>query len=234
MGAAEAILIVDDDVEVSTMLETRLSREGFTVYKAADGKQGLDQARNLKPSLILLDLTMPVMGGLEVCKALRQEQKTKSIPIIMVTAHAEEEDVTRGLEIGADDYVAKPFSTGQLIARIRAVLRRSLNGSAPSPEAPTAPIVLGPLTIDLRSHEATLRGNVLPLTLAEFTLLATMAAEPGKAFTREALAEKISRHEGPSENRNIDVHIMSVRKKLGADSGLIQTVRGIGYRSARA
>ncbi len=227
MAAAEKILIVEDDVAIAEMVQARLEREGFRVKWAADGKAGLDAVHSFQPSLVLLDITMPQMNGIEVCKRLREEDKTKAIPIIMVTAHSEEADVTLGLELGADDYVAKPFSVRTLIARIRAVLRRS----GPNLNDPVLnDLHVGGIRMDLRTREVRVHGEVVPFTATEFDLLWELARDAGKAFSREELLKRLERNESELVKRNIDVHVMTLRKKLGEEGGRIVTVRGIGYK----
>jgi len=227
MGAAEKILIVEDDLAISEMVQTRLEREGFQVQCAADGLTGYQAVGSFKPSLILLDLTMPKMNGIEVCRRLREEDKTRKIPIIMVTANADDADVTLGLELGADDYVAKPFSVRQLVARIRAVLRRV----TPSTVDVSADVLqVGGISLDQRTREVKVHGDIVALTLTEFDILWHMAKEAGKVFSREALLERLQRQDDSLVKRNIDVHVMTLRKKLGDEGPRIMTVRGIGYK----
>lgn len=222
----EKILIIEDDQAIADMVKARLEREGFEVHWRANGRLGWEAILALRPSLILLDITMPEMNGVEVCRLVRQGESTRRIPIIMVTANSDDADVTVGLEMGADDYVPKPFSLRQLVARIRAVLRRSV--------APVAmdqsEINLGPLKIDCRGHEASIAGRLLNLTKTEFSLLQSMAAEPGRVFTREEHLELMDKEDDAIVKRNIDVHIMTLRRKLGEHGHLIHTVRGIGYK----
>lgn len=226
MGTAEKILIVEDDAAVAEMVQTRLVREGFEVQWASDGAAGFEQVHTFQPQLILLDLTMPRMSGIEVCRRLREGEATRHIPIIMVTAHSADEEVTQGLDVGADDYVAKPFSVRQLISRIRAVLRRA---PAPTPP-PSDTLQVGEIVLDQRSHEVRARGELVPFTVTEFDILWHMAKDPGKVFSREMLLKLLDREEGELVKRNIDVHMTTVRKKLGAEGKRILTVRGKGYK----
>lgn len=224
----DKILIEEDDAAIAQMVQTRLEREGFQVQWAADGKQGFDAVGIFNPSLILLDLTMPPMSGLEVCRKLRQEENTRSIPIIMVTANSDDTDVTLGLELGADDYVAKPFSVRQLVARIRAVLRRAVpNGKI---EANVDELTIGGICLNQRTREVKVHNQLVALTVTEFDILWHMGKECGKVFSREELLERLQRQDDSLVKRNIDVHVMTLRKKLGEEGPRIMTVRGIGYK----
>jgi len=228
MSNVEKILIVEDDAAIAEMVQTRLEREGFEVKWAADGKQGFDAVGSFLPSLILLDLTMPLMNGLEVCRKLRQEERTRAIPIIMVTANSDDTDVTLGLELGADDYVAKPFSVRQLVARIRAVLRRS--APAIKTETNAEELLVGGISLNQRTREVKVHNELVALTVTEFDILWHMGKECGKVFSREELLERLRRQDDSLVKRNIDVHVMTLRKKLGDEGPRIMTVRGIGYK----
>jgi DNA-binding response OmpR family regulator len=193
--------------------------------------QGVKEAREKRPSLILLDLMLPKMDGTEVCKLLKSKPETSTIPIIMLTAKGEESDVVLGLGIGADDYVVKPFSPKELVARIKSVLRRSQEQvAALEPENDVELIKIGALTIDSRRHQVSLKKEVLALTLAEFNLLKTLAQNRGRVFTRDQLLEKVCGPDITVVDRNIDVHVASLRKKLKSMGEMILTVRGVGYR----
>ncbi len=231
MNAAEKILIVEDDAAIAEILRNRLSREGFEVQWAADGKMGYEAVQTFHPSLILLDLTMPQMNGIEVCRRLREKEDTRQIPIIMVTANSEDADITIGLELGADDYVAKPFSLRQLVARIRAVLRRAVNTETLSPAgASSDSIQLSGIEMNYAKRELKLNGENITLTLTEFELLWNMVKDPGKIFSREEFLERLQKQDGSITKRNIDVHVMTLRKKMGEDGSRISTVRGLGYK----
>jgi DNA-binding response OmpR family regulator len=220
------VLIIEDEADIRELIRYNLEREGFKVREAGTGEEGLVEARRKTPDLILLDLMLPGLQGLEVCRRLRGMAETRSTPLIMVTAKGEEPDVVAGLEMGADDYMSKPFSTRELVARVRSVLRRgatdddSLGGVAD----------VGPLEIDSRRHEARLQGELLKLTLAEFKLLQSLATNPGRVFTRAQLIRNITGGETHIVERNIDVHVRSLRKKLEQHGHLIKTVRGVGYK----
>lgn len=224
------ILILEDEPDIREILEYALKRDGFDVISAADGQAGLAAARRLVPDLILLDLMLPGMDGLEVCRQIRADASTAGIAVIMVTARGEESDVVLGLGLGADDYIAKPFKPHELVARTRAVLRRTRQ--AASGHEDKRAVVAGTLRIDPASHRALLGGQELPLTATEFRILHFLASRPGRVFTRDQiLAASIGANVVVLE-RNIDVHIRSIRKKLGKQRELIETVRSIGYRFA--
>jgi DNA-binding response OmpR family regulator len=209
------------------MLEYSLSREGFMVRTAINGGQGLKIVQSGNPDLVLLDLMLPDVDGLEVCRRLKSDQKTQRIPVVMVTARGSESDIVLGLGIGADDYITKPFSVAEVVARVNAVLRRVRAASAFDP---SKKVVLGELTINPGRHTALLDGDQLTLKATEFRLLAFLAAHPGWVFTREQLMEYALGDEELMYGRNIDVHIWSLRKKLGENRNVIETIWGVGYR----
>jgi DNA-binding response OmpR family regulator len=224
------ILIMEDEPDIREILEYALKRDGFDVISAADGQAGLAAARRLVPDLVLLDLMLPGLDGLEVCRQIRADQSTAGIAVIMVTARGEESDVVLGLGLGADDYITKPFKPHELVARTRAVLRRTRQ--AASGQDDKRAVVAGQLRIDPATHKAVLAGHELPLTATEFRILHFLASRPGRVFTRDQiLAASIGANVVVLE-RNIDVHIRSIRKKLGKQRDLIETVRSIGYRFA--
>ena len=228
--ARRTILVVDDDLKTVEVIRLRLESDGFAVITAASGDEALRLAQSERPDLIVLDLMLPVLDGLDVCHILRVETESQ-VPIIMVTARVAEEDRLRGLEYGADDYVVKPFSPRELSARISAVLRRA----APDEQRPTR-FEQGSLRVDLQRVEATLSGAVLKLTPTEFSLLATMIAEPDRAFSRTQLTHRVFGYAYDGMERTIDVHIANLRKKLDPSDAqsFIGTVYGIGYRFAGA
>ena len=219
----DRVLIVDDDVQLCRLLAERLGTEGFTIEAVHDGVRGLERALSLEHALVVLDLMLPGMGGLELLRRLR----TKSpIPVLILTARGEDIDRILGLEIGADDYVPKPFNPRELVARIRAILRRTSN---PGPAA--SPLITGDIRLDPQSREATLKDTPLNLTSVEFTLLELLLRQAGHVVTREHLTESVlGRKLGPFD-RVIDVHISNIRKKLGpSDHGQrIKSIRGSGY-----
>jgi len=221
----ETILIVEDDPDIVELLEYYLEREGYSVLIARDGEKGLAEAKRRKPSLVLLDLMLPGLDGLQVCRALKEDESTKGIPVMMLTARGEESDVVVGLEFGADDYVRKPFSPRELIARMRAVLRRS----QPSVEARLR-VEIGAVALDRERHEVTVDDLPVVFTRSEFRLLWRLAKTPGRVYSRDELVESLTDGEAVILDRNIDVHVSSIRKKLGAHGGTIVTVRGVGYK----
>ncbi|HMU91945.1 MAG TPA: response regulator transcription factor [Anaerolineales bacterium] len=220
---SEIILVVDDEPKITRLARDYLEKNGYHVLTASDGQSALATARREKPDLIVLDLMLPNMDGREVCKILRRES---DVPIIMLTALAEEIDQVTGLEIGADDYITKPFSPRALVARVRALLRRSKGGI----KTPTT-IRIGGLEIDSEKYSVTLNGTPIKLTPNEFKLLSILASRPGQTLTREQLLEDL--HGAASSiDRSVDSHIKNLRKKLEAesDSPSIETIYGIGYR----
>ena len=221
----ETILIVEDDPDIVELLEYTLEREGYSVLIARNGEKGLYEAKRRKPSMVILDLMLPGLDGLQVCRAMKEDGGTKAIPVMMLTARGEESDVIVGLEFGADDYVRKPFSPRELIARIRAVLRRG----RPAAEARLR-IELGPVTLDKERHEVTIDDAVVVFTRSEFRLLWRLAKYPGRVYTRDELVESLTDGEAVILDRNIDVHVSAIRKKLGPHGGTIVTVRGVGYK----
>ncbi len=224
--AKETILLIEDDPDIVELLQYRLEREGYPVITARDGERGVQTAKQRKPGVILLDLMLPGVDGLEVCRRLKQDETTRDIPILMVTAKGEESDIVTGLELGADDYIAKPFSPREVIARVRAVLRRGTQRE----NGKRTRIELGDVVLDKERHEVSVAGSVVPFTLAEFRLLWTLAAQPGRVYTRDDLVDRITGGDAVIIDRNVDVHVSSIRKKLGSDVNLIGTVRGVGYK----
>ncbi len=225
--ARERILVVEDESDLREVLSYNLSREGFHVLAARDGGEGIRTAREKKPDLILLDLMLPDVDGLEVCRRVRQDSSIAGTPIIMVTAKGEETDVVLGLGVGADDYVAKPFSVKELIARVKAVLRR---GASPEEEDERRPLRRGPILIDPARHEVSVDDEPVRFTATEFRLLKFLASRPGRVYERDVLLRRVLGDDAIRVDRNIDVHIRAIRKKLGPHRDLIETVRGVGYK----
>jgi two-component system phosphate regulon response regulator PhoB len=224
--AKETILVIEDERDIIEVLQYNLEREGYVVVAATDGEKGLELARARHPDAVVLDLMLPGLDGLEVAKRLRSDPETRETAIVMLTAKAEESDVILGLGVGGDDYVTKPFRFKELLARIKAVLRRGRLVD----EGPTGRrIERNGLVIDTAKYQVLLNEEELPLTLTEFKLLATLAGSPGRVFTRQLLLAKIQ-GEAAIDERNIDVHIRSIRKKLGSARDHIVTVRGVGYK----
>jgi len=223
----QKIIFIEDESDLREVIEHNLIREGYQVYSSSDGENGLQLIREKSPDLILLDLMLPGLDGLDVCRALKTDAITRAIPIIMVTAKGEESDIVLGLGIGADDYVTKPFSTKELIARIKAVLRRS---SLKEDQSGQERIVRGEVVIDMGRHEVQVEGESVVFTATEFRLLHFLASHPGRVFTRDQLLSRVIGEDAYVIDRNIDVHIRSIRKKLGEHLDLIETIRGVGYR----
>jgi two-component system phosphate regulon response regulator PhoB len=216
------VLVIEDEPTLVATLRYNLEREGHKVLTATDGESGLSLARSRRPDVVLLDLMLPGMGGLELCRILRRET---TVPILILTARAEETDKVVGLELGADDYVTKPFSVKVLLQRINALLRRRDQGKGERDV-----LVSQGIMIDRRRHRATIGDRPLDLTPSEFELLAALVRQPGRAFSRAELIDVALGDDAIVLERTIDVHIRALRKKLEAHAELIQTVRGIGYR----
>lgn len=226
---SQRILIVEDDRKAAELVRLYLEREGHQVMVAHDGRLGLDLARTRQPDLIVLDLMLPGISGLEICRTLRAETSPPGIPIIMLTARSTEDDKLLGLDLGADDYITKPFSPREVAARVRSVLRRVGAGLEPGPED----LTFGPLVIHLWRHEVTLYGEPVKLTRKEFDLLTTLAKEPGRAFSRAELVEKAFGYDYDGLERTVDVHILKLRKKIEVEASqprYIETIYGYGYR----
>ncbi|NOX97944.1 MAG: response regulator transcription factor [Nitrospirae bacterium] len=223
--AREKILVVDDEKDIGELIEYNLGKEGYRVITAYDGEEVLKRLRGDLPQLILLDIMLPGIDGLEVCRILKRDPRTSGIPIIMLTAKGEEADIVAGLELGADDYVTKPFKVRELLARVRTVLRRL---SARVEERKV--IKVGALGIDSTKHEVVLKGKPLELTSTEFNLLKCLASNPGRVFTRAQLLNKVWGEEKLVIDRTVDVHIRRLRQKLRSASSYIITVRGVGYK----
>jgi DNA-binding response OmpR family regulator len=219
------ILVVDDDKKIVELVSLYLRRDGYGVLAAYDGREALNLARQKQPDLIVLDLLLPELDGREVCRTLRAESR---VPIIMLTARSTDDDKLTGLDLGADDYITKPFNPRELVARIRAVLRRA----APDEERPEE-MRFGDLLINFLRHEVRVRDAVAALTPTEFRLLETMVREPGRAFSRADLLDRAFGYDYEGLERTVDVHIMNLRRKIEADPGrprYVVTVAGVGYR----
>ncbi len=224
--AVEKILVVDDEEDLLELIEYNLGKEGYRVTCVASGEEAIHEAKQTLPDLVLLDLLLPSVDGLDVCKTLKGDPKTQHIPIIMLTAKSEEADVVTGLELGADDYLTKPFSPRVLLARIRAILRRK---AKPNDEDPSA-IRIHNLVIHPGRHEVLISGKPVELTFTEFRLLHFLARKPGWAFSRGQIVDAVKGEDYPVTERSVDVQVVGLRKKLGALGSYIETVRGVGYR----
>jgi two-component system phosphate regulon response regulator PhoB len=219
------VLIVEDEASLVTMLRYNLEREGFAVDEAADGEEALLRIAERRPDAILLDWMLPLVSGLEVCRQLRRAPATRGLPVIMLTAKAEEADRVRGLDSGADDYIVKPFSPGELVARLRAVIRRA------RPEPADNVLRYADVAMDLVAHRVARAGKPIHLGPTEFRLLRHFLQNPARVFSREQLLDRVWGHDAELEIRTVDVHIRRLRKALNgdADSDLVRTVRSVGY-----
>jgi len=221
------ILIVEDEEDLRDIMIYNFEREGYEVKGVESGEDGLAQAKKILPDIVLLDLMLPKMSGLDVCRLLKEETSTKKIPIIMVSAKGEEADIVCGLEIGADDYIAKPYSPRVLLARVRAVLRRSEDKDENSDEDD---LEIDELRLNINKHSISIKNNPIDLTKSEFLLLHFLASHRGWVFTRFQIVNAIRGERYVVTERAIDVQIVGLRKKIGEYGQLIETVRGIGYR----
>ena len=223
------LLVVEDEQDLLELLRFNLEREGYRVTPADSGEKALRSARAEAPDLVVLDIMLPGMDGLEVCRGLKAEESTAHVPIVMLTAKTEEADVVTGLEMGADDYITKPFSPRVLLARVKAVLRRRGLESADA-ALPEESIQIRDLVVRPDRHEVTVGGELVDLTATEFRLLTLLAGRPGRVFTRQQIIESIHGKYAAVTDRSVDVQIVMLRRKLGQRGDDIQTVRGVGYR----
>jgi two-component system phosphate regulon response regulator PhoB len=221
------ILVVDDEEDLLELVRYNLSRDGYRVTCVGTGEDALKAARRQPPDLIVLDLMLPAVDGLEVCRRLKADSKTRDVPIIMLTAKSEESDMVAGLERGADDYIAKPFSPRVLSARVKALLRRK---EAQRQAELETTIDVHELSIHPGRHEVTLAGTPVELTYTEFALLQFLAKRPGWAYTRTQIVDAVKGEDYPVTERSVDVQVAGLRKKLGDFGSYIETVRGVGYR----
>ncbi|RLC08788.1 MAG: DNA-binding response regulator [Deltaproteobacteria bacterium] len=224
--AARTILAVDDEEDILELLDYNLSKEGYRVLRVASGEKALDIASSEKPDLIILDLMLPGLDGLDVCRKLKVDRNTSGIPIVMLTAKGEEADIVLGLELGAEDYVTKPFSPRVLVARVRAVLRRQ----AKTVVDEDAQIKINEIEIHPGRHEVFVTGKPVELTFTEYQILSFLARRPGWVFTRYQIVEAVRGEDYAVTDRSVDVQIVGLRKKLGNSGSHIETVRGVGYR----
>jgi len=224
---AEKIVVIEDETDILEVIAYNLKREGYDVITSTSGEDGLEKIERTKPNLVVLDLMLPEVDGIELCKKLKADPITQSIPVIMVTAKGEESDVVLGLGVGADDYITKPFSPRELTARVKAVLRRSKSkGESDRRER----VAFEGVVIDPQRHEVRVDGESVSLTATEFRLLHFLALHPGRVFTRDHLLNRVIGDDAIVIDRNIDVHVRAIRKKLGTRRELIETIRGVGYR----
>ena len=222
--AGEKILVIEDEKEIAKLLRYNLEKEGYSVLSARDGEEGLELARSKRPQMIILDLMLPKLDGIEVCKQIRRDSQ---VPIIMLTAKKEETDRVLGLELGADDYVTKPFSVRELLARVKSLFRRSIEK-----ESGSKSIQVGKLEVDLERYEVKLAGKPVELSSKEFTFLKILLSANGKVLSRDQLLESVWGYDQASEidTRTVDQHVARLRVKLGSESARLATVKNIGYK----
>jgi len=225
----KSVLVIEDEKDILELVEYHLAQAGFAVLKAPDGESGLELARSKKPALIILDIMLPKMDGKEVCRALRASPLTEWIPILMLTAKAEEVDRIVGFELGADDYVTKPFSPRELVLRVKAILRKGESDGTHQKG-----IQRGNLWIDIDRHHVSINKRPVTLTSTEFKLLVEMASHPGRVFTREILLDKVWGYTYEGYARTVDTHVRRLREKMEDSEEYIETIRGVGYRFREA
>jgi two-component system phosphate regulon response regulator PhoB len=221
----ETVLVVEDEKDIVDLIEHHLRQSGFSVITALDGPSGLERAKKEHPSFIILDLMLPEMGGKDICRALKSNPSTQSIPILMLTAKAEEVDRIVGFELGADDYVTKPFSPKELVLRVKAILRRK-----EIPPEGAKIIRIGDLLIDIDRHHVSVKKSPLRLTSTEFKLLVELASKKGRVLSRGHLLDKVWGYTCEGYARTVDTHVRRLREKMGPSGELIETIRGVGYR----
>jgi len=222
----DLVMVIEDEKEIRDLVRYSLEKAGFRVATAADGEAGLEQLFASRPDALVLDLMLPGMNGLEIVREVRAEPLTQDLPVLVLTARSAEMDKLLGFEQGADDYLTKPFSPRELVARVKALLRRA------QPAGPGRRLEVGPLRVDLEAHEAACAGARLDLTPREFDLLAFLVRHPGRALTRDELLRKVWGYDYVGETRTVDVHVRRLRAKLGEHHGLVETVLGAGYKLA--
>jgi two-component system phosphate regulon response regulator PhoB len=223
------VLIVEDELEIAELIQFHVEREGFAARVIPSGRLALDSIRRQKPDLVVLDLMLPDLGGLDVCRKLKQSDDTRTIPIMIVSAKGEESDIVSGIELGADDYVTKPFSPKVLMARLKNILRRREEEPPPSTD-PRIALADGRLLIDPERHVVTVDGQGIDLTLTEFGILRYLAARPGFVRTRDQIIASVHGKHTVLSSRTVDVHMTALRRKLGDLGAMLETVRGVGYR----
>ncbi|MFT3830387.1 MAG: response regulator transcription factor [Opitutaceae bacterium] len=223
---AKRILIVDDEPDVTELVGYQLRAKGYTVEPLNNPTQSIAKIRAFQPDLVILDVMMPDIGGIQLCRMLRADPKTKDMPVIFLTARAEEADRVLGLEVGGDDYICKPFSSKELSLRIQGILRRSFTPEGDQPKR----LEIGSIVLDNERHEASVKGSPVELTATEFRLLRLLMERKGRVQTREHLLLNVWNYETEIETRTVDTHIRRLREKLGDQADLIETLRGVGYR----
>jgi len=227
--AKKKILVVEDDRDISELITYNLEREGYEIACLYDGNQVVDFVRKRKPEVIILDLMLPEVDGIEICRTLKSDADTKHVPIVMLTAKSEEADVVVGLQMGADDYIAKPFSPKVLVARIKAITRRMVDNQLSSASADNLRS-FGDFKIDLLKHKISYKGREVKLTSIEFDIVEFLSRSPGRVWSREQILDNVWKEGKFIIDRAVDVHVRGLRKKLGVAEDYIETVRGVGYR----
>ena len=222
------ILVVDDEPDVTDLVAYHLKAKGFHVESLNDATASISRARAVQPDLVILDIMMPHLSGIQVCRILRADNKLAKVPIIFLTAKAETHDRIEGLESGADDYLSKPFSPKELVLRVESILRRSVNSNEPT----SAKLHIGDILLDSDTHRVSVKGTALDLTATEFKLLRLMMERQGRVQTREHLLLNVWNYSTEIETRTVDTHMRRLREKLGTEAGWIETIRGVGYRIA--
>jgi two-component system phosphate regulon response regulator PhoB len=245
VATGRRIVVIEDEDEIRDVLAYNLERAGFSVSCAANGRTGLELVRSERPELVLLDLMLPEVDGLDVCRALRADEATATLPVIMLTARDDESDVVLGLGVGADDYVTKPFSPREVVARVEAMLRRSARVSTPAGATDEATddvdaslaedpdrrrVSSGAVVVDPDRHEVLVDGESIRFTRTELRLLHVLLRRPGRVYTREQLVERVMGDNAWITDRTIDVHVRAIRRKLGDHGEVVETIRGVGYR----
>jgi two-component system, OmpR family, phosphate regulon response regulator PhoB len=225
---AKKILVVDDEADVTELVSYHLKTKGYEVMTANNPNNSLSLARTFLPDLVILDVMMPDLNGIQICRLLRADPQLKNVPVVFLTAKAEEADRVQGLETGADDYICKPFSTKELILRVQSILRRVSENA----DDPVKKLQAGEIAIDIERHEATIAGKLIELTATEFKLLRLLMERRGRVQTREHLLLNVWNYETEIETRTVDTHVRRLREKLGAEADWIETIRGVGYRLA--
>ncbi len=227
--AKAVVLVVEDDPEIRELLLVSFEREGWTVLEAPDGEKGLALLAARRPDCVVLDIMLPGLDGLALLRRIKADPANSAIPVIMTTARGEDSDVITGLELGADDYVIKPFSPKVLVARVRVALRRVAESLEAASRGETR-IERGPLLLDSERHELLCEGSRVDLSATEFAILALLMGSPGRVYSRSGIIEAVKGHDYPVTDRSVDVQVLQLRKKLGPASDWIETVRGVGYR----
>jgi two-component system alkaline phosphatase synthesis response regulator PhoP len=227
--AKATIMVVEDDQDIRELISYNLGKEGYTVVPAESGEQALKLIETANPDIIILDIMLPGMDGIEVLRNLKQGSRHAAVPVIMATAKSEDSDIITGLELGADDYIAKPFSPKVLIARVRSLLRRTQSRISEA-KAMDEVVQIGPIVLDAGRHEVTLEGKPVDLSATEFAILEFMMRNPGWVFSRNQIIDAVKGKDYPVTERSVDVQILGLRKKLGPAGNRIETVRGVGYR----